>query len=131
MYKDKKSPPMALPTLVYRYVRCSSAVLLEIANGVGGADQYRSALRPVVVNSIDHYWSALGAVVVRPPTSSATECLLRRVLRWCTEKGHPLLGGARWKYRLHQLIYNMVRARAQVSRSETYGAKEALNTGLP
>lgn len=31
MYKDKKSPPMALPTLVYRYVRCSSVALLEIA----------------------------------------------------------------------------------------------------
>ena len=45
---------------------------------VGGADQYRCLLRPVVVNSIDHYCSAHGAVVVRPPTSSATECLPRR-----------------------------------------------------
>ena len=71
---------------------------------VGGADrigwhseQYRYPLRPVVVNSIDHYCSAHRAVVVRPPTSSATECLLRRGIQLRAEKGHPLLGGARWK----------------------------------
>ena len=78
---------------------------------VGGADQYRCPLRPVVVNSIDHYCSAHGAVVVRPPTSSATECLPRRGIQLRAEKGHPLLGGARWKSPITPAYIYMVRAR--------------------
>ena len=98
---------------------------------VGGADQYRCLLRPVVVNSIDHYWSAHGAVVVRPPTSSATECLLRRGIQLRARKGILSSVGQDGNLLLHLLIYYMVRAREKASWSKTYGAKEALNTGLP
>ena len=39
------------------------------SNG-GGSDLYCSALRPLLVTTIDHYWSASGAVLLPSPTSS-------------------------------------------------------------
>lgn len=39
------------------------------SNG-GGSDLYCSALRPLLGTTIDHYWSASGAVLLPSPTSS-------------------------------------------------------------